>query len=441
MSTAKKLTKSVVDAIAPTGKIFRVFDSEVTGFCVRVSPSGDKLWQLEFRPFPGGRGVAVKRMTLGAANVLTPDDARKTAQKTLADVAKGVDPVADKISKRREMTIGNLIDLYENEGCKVQRGIRIGQPMKARNKAYTISGLRHHVIPLIGDMRISEVTSADIEQLVRDIAGGKTAKDVKIGPRQRIIVKGGDGAARKVARNLSAVFTFAIREPSVPVTKNPCNDARVNKVDGRRTRFLTLEEVGRLGAALDDLEADGSNPKALDIVRLWALTGCRRDEIAALKWSEVRFDLGCLVLDDTKTGKSVRPLAASAAALLTSLPRYADVEQLDGLSPWVFPAGSGKGHYQGTKRIWRKVTTMAGLPGVTPHTLRHTLGSTAVSSGQALPMVGAILGHKDARSTAIYAHMQQSPAVKAATRAAGGIAAALSGKTPGKLLPMKKRAG
>ncbi|MDX8483153.1 tyrosine-type recombinase/integrase [Mesorhizobium sp. VK24D] len=129
------------------------------------------------------------------------------------------------------------------------------------------------------------------------------------------------------------------------------------------------------------------------------------------------------MLDDTKTGKSVRPLAAPAVALLSSLPRYGD-------SPYVFPASRGDGHYQGTKRLWPTIVKKAKLPGVTPHTLRHSVGAAAASGGMALPMVAAILGHADTRSTQIYAHVAQHPAAKAATRAVGGIAAALGGRKP-----------
>ncbi|TIL49088.1 site-specific integrase [Mesorhizobium sp.] len=435
----RKLTKTVVDDLKPLGSAYWVYDTDLKGFCVRVAPSGDKSWQVQYRPHPGGRGTPPKRYTFAATTVLTPDEARARAKDILHGVSKGEDPVRDKIAKRREHTITSLIDTYEAEGGFILRGVRIGQPMKPRNKQWMVNRLRHHVVPLLGSKRVSEVTPGDIERMVKDIAAGKTRKDVKIGPRRRIIVRGGEGQARKVVRDLSSVFTFAIRHPAFDVAENPCVKAAVNKVDGKRTRYLTLEEVGRIGKALEELEAEGVNPKALDIIRLWCLTGCRRDEIAGLKWSEVRLDLGCLVLDDTKTGRSFRPLSAPAAALLATLPRYADADQPDGLSPWVFPASRGAGHFQGTKRIWPMVVKKADLPGVTPHTLRHTLGSHGVSGGQALPMVGAILGHKDARSTAIYAHMQQSPAVKAATRAVGGIAAALAGKTPGKVLPMKRR--
>ena len=82
----------------------------------------------------------------------------------------------------------------------------------------------------------------------------------------------------------------------------------------------------------------------------------------------------------------------------------------------------------------------AKLPGVTPHTLRHTLGSAAVSTGETLAMTGAILGHSNARSTAIYAHVQRDPATQAASRAVGPIAAALAGKKSNDVISLKKRA-
>jgi integrase len=66
----------------------------------------------------------------------------------------------------------------------------------------------------------------------------------------------------------------------------------VRKTDNRRERFLTLDEVKRLGEAFDVLEKDGANIKAIRIARLWALTGCRRDEIAGLRWPEIDFERG-----------------------------------------------------------------------------------------------------------------------------------------------------
>jgi integrase len=222
---------------------------------------------------------------------------------------------------------------------------------------FTVGRLRNHVVPLLGRKRITEINPGDIERFARDVAAGKTARDEKIGPRKRLIVRGGEGIAAKVVRDLSAVFSFAMR--SEIVSRNPCQTAAVRKTGGARERFLALEKVSRLGAALDELERDGANPKALSIARLWALTGCRGNEITGLKWSEVNLAEGLLVLDDSKTGKSIRPLEGT---------------------DFVSPAERGDGHFQGIKRIWSKAIKKAQLEGVTPHTLRHTMGSTAVSS-------------------------------------------------------------
>jgi len=427
---AAKLTKRTVDALVAGAKPIFVYDSELKGFAVRVSVTGVKTWQVEYRPFPGGRTVAKRRMAMGSTQNLTPDEARKKARDILTAASKGGDPAKDRAGKRREMRISDLIDLYAEEGCFVQRGLRQGEPMKAKTKAYTVARLRNHVLPLLGTRRVTEVTPTDIEKLVRDIGKGRTAKDDRRSDRKRIIVRGGDGAARKVARDLSAVFSFAVRRQIVPA--NPCTTAAIRKTDNRRTRYLSLEEVGRLGKALAELEQEGINPKALDICRLWALTGCRRDEVAGLKWAEVDFQRSCLNLEDSKTGASNRPLAAPALALLSTLTRY-------GKSPWVFPASSGDSHFQGTKRIWPKVIARAGLAGVTPQTLRHTLGSAAVSTGETLAMTGAILGHSNARSTSIYAHIQHDPANQAAGRAVGPIAAALSGRPAAKPISIKAR--
>ena len=118
--------------------------------------------------------------------------------------------------------------------------------------------------------------------------------------------------------------------------------------------------------------------------------------------------------------------------LLNSIHRTAE-------SQFVFPAETGDGHYQGTKRLWPKVIAKADLPGVTPHTLRHTMGSTAVSTGEALALTGAILGHANARSTALYAHVQNDPSRRAADRVSNWIAAALAGKSPSRRVTRSKK--
>lgn len=412
-----RITNQAADAARPRESRYVIWDSELAGFGLRVAPTGVRSWIASYRA-GGGRKAPQRLMTLGTYPKVKAPKAREAARKVLAAAALGHDPAGDRAAKRREMTVTDLIDLYETEGCFVQRGIRQGEPMKATTKAYTMARLRHHVVPLLGPKRVSEVTESDVERFSRDIARGRTAKDEKVGKRKRIIVRGGDGAARKVVRDLSALFSFAQRQRIVP--GNPVAAASVRKTDNRRERFLSLEEVKRLGAALETVEADGANPMAVNQARLWALTGCRRNEIAGLKWSEVDFGRGLLILGDTKTGRSIRPLGAAALTLLKTLSVEADKRAV-----FVFPAVRGNGFYVGTKRVWPIVTRKAKLEGVTPHTLRHTLGSAAASAGEALLMVGSILGHSNARSTQIYAHVAHDPARSAADRVTGPLADAL----------------
>ncbi|MDB5583973.1 MAG: putative integrase [Bradyrhizobium sp.] len=414
-----RLTKRVVDASGPGENRYIVWDSELNGFGLRVEGSGAKTFVVRYRADGGGRTAPQRFVTIGRFGNLTVEQARKQAKVVLGGVAVGEDPADERRAKRMEMKMAGLIALYEEEGCYIQRGKRQGEPMKDRTKTYTIARLRHHVVPLLGHKRVTEVGIPDIERFFRDVAAGKSRSDTKMGPRRRIVVRGGDGAARKVFRDLSAVFSFACRHGVVKA--NPCEKAVVKKTDNQRTRFLTLEEVALLGAACDALETEGVNAKALAIARLWALTGCRRQEIAELKWTEIDFERGLLILDDTKTGKSMRPLAAAALSLLKG------VTPTEG-SAFVFPADRGEGHFQGTKTIWPKIVKRAGLPGVTPHTLRHTMGATATSTGEALALTGAILGHSSLRSTMIYAHVQHDPSRKAADRVGRKLAAALSGQ-------------
>ncbi len=412
-----KLTTATVETSEPQAKPYTIWDIDLRGFGLRVFPSGKKSWIVKYR-VGGGREGQVRCPTISDATKMSAKDARTAAKAEMAAARLGRDLRGEQRAQRQEMTMTDLIDLYETEGCVVQRGINIGKPMKPLTKKYTLARLRHHVVPVLGKRRVSEVNAGEVEALYRAVTKGQTAKDEKTGVRTRVIVKGGDGAARKVVRDLSAVFSFALRRDLVKA--NPVATASVRKTDNRRDRFLSPDEVKRLGDALTELEMKGANPKAINIIRLWVMTGCRRNEIAGLKWEEVDFANERLVLEESKTGRSVRPLAGPACALLRLLHKKAESDAV-----YVFPAEFGDGHYQGTKKIWAKAVDIAVIPDVTPHVLRHTLGSMAASSGESLLMVGALLGHSNARSTAIYAHVAHDPSRLAANRVVGDVAAAL----------------
>ena len=420
-----KLTKSLIAAIEPPASgTETLWDSEVRGFGVRVTKNGVKAFVLKYT---NSAGVA-RWMTLCRVGELSVDEARERARVLRGRVAAGEDPAAERQADRKAETVADLLDLYEREGLVVQRGKRQGEAMKATTAAYTMARLRHHVAPLLGKRKCKDIGPGDIERFVRDVTAGKTAKDEKVAPRKRIIVKGGDGAARKVLRDFSAVCSFAVRRGIMAT--NPVEHAAVRKVDNRKELFLSLDQIAALGAVLTAMEEEGVPRMATDAIRLLALTGCRRNEILALRWDEIDFQRGLLIFADSKTGKSVRPLGAAAMTVLASIRKTK--------SPYVFPATEGEGFYQGGKRFWPDVRTRSKLPPETTlHTLRHSIGSLSASSGESLLITGAVLGHANPRSTAIYAHVAQDPAKRAADAVSRTIQAAMSGKPKAEVVQLR----
>lgn len=233
--------------------------------------------------------------------------------------------------------------------------------------------------------------------------------DEKVGRRARRIVTGGPGIAARTLRMLKAVFAYALRQGLVP--ENPARDVRAAD-EAERERFLSAEEVGRLALALDGAEGEGTAWQAVAAIRLILATGLRKEEALELRWAEADLDLGRLVLADTKTGRSVRPLGRAAVAILAA------IKARELASGWVFPATGGPGHYRGLQKVWSRVRAAAGLPDVRIHDLRHTVAATAASSGANLLVVGRLLGHKKARSTERYAHLTETAVAAAADRVA-----------------------
>lgn len=120
---------------------------------------------------------------------------------------------------------------------------------------------------------------------------------------------------------------------------------------------------------------------------------------------------GYLRLADSKTGQKAIPLNGGALEILNA------ITKLEG-SPFVFPAHRSDGYYEGTLKVWRIIRDMAGLEDVRLHDLRHSFASIAVSGGASLPIIGALLGHKNSATTQRYAHLHDDP-LRAAAEAVG----------------------
>ncbi len=400
-SSSIRLSQSSVKAAQPQERRYELWDSELSGFGLRVEPTGSKTFFVRYRAGGGRRGPK-RFVKVGRYGSVTVDEARKEAKRILGAAATGNDPATERKSARNELTIRELVELYERDG--------IGD-LKPLTAKYTLGRIRNHVVPLLGSIKVSDLKVADIKKFITQVTQGASARDTKGKPRSRIIVKGGPGAAAKAVRDLSALMTFAVELEMIPY--NPC--FKVEKPAFReRQRFLEPDEINRLLAAVDRLQSEGVNPKVGLIVKLWLYTGCRHREISGLRWSEVDFASDQLVLEETKTGRSVRPLIPQAKELLASIER-------DPLSPFVFPAERSGGYYDGTKRHWKTLVAYAELDQnsaepVVPHTLRHTMGSMGASAGESASMIGGILGHANLRSTQRYIHLHREAVAQSATR-------------------------
>lgn len=404
-----KLNKRTIDGIRRPAQPAFYFDADLKGFGLKVMPSGVKTFLVEYRPGAGGRSTPKRRLTLGRFGALTADEARDLAKSALGKVHAGDDPANDRAKARAELTFDKVCDLYVEEGCETKKPSTIATD-KGR--------IERHIKPLLGKKRIGEITRADIEKFMRDVANGKTAADEKTKARGRAIVAGGKGTATRTVGLLGGIMSFAVARQFR--TDNPVRGVK-RYADKKGETFLSASELAKVGAALTALETEGANPSAVAIIRLLAFTGARKSEIAGLRWSEVDIERGYLRLGDSKTGAKVIPIGAPACEVLAS------VAAIQG-SPFVFPASSGEGRFQGVERVWQKVRAAAGFPALRLHDLRHSFASVGLARGDALSIIGAILGHADVKTTSRYAHLADDPVKRAADEISRSVQAAFEGQ-------------
>lgn len=432
--SGERITKRLVDAAQPGERTYRLWDCELRGFGLKVTPAGSKTYIASYRAGTG-RAAPQREYTLGRHGVLTPDQARDEARRVLSAARLGADPQGERKRIRGENNMTQLCDLYLEEGASAK---------KATTLATDRYRIEAHIKPLLGRKAVSAVTAGDVERFMREVAAGKTAVErQRTGPRAFTQPRGGKGTASRTVGLLGGIFAFAVRHKLR--TDNPVHGVARYK-DGRSERFLSAQELARLGEALGAAEGGGRNASGLAVIRLLTTTGARKSEIEALRWDEVDFERSALRLRDSKTGAKVVAIGAPALAILSDLAAKAESvraqqasnakvtgEALPAASAYVFPASRGVSpHWSGTKRVWEAVRADAGLADVRLHDLRHTYASLAIGAaggGQSLAIIGKLLGHKDVRTTARYAHLGDDPVRQAADRISHAAAAGLSGRS------------
>jgi integrase len=384
----------------------------VPGFGARVYPSGRVVFIAQVRI-----GRAQRRVKIGPFGPFTVDQAREKAEEIIRAAAEGRDPQREKQELREALTVAELCDLYMEAALAGRVITRFGRPKKASTLSIDQGRIERHIKPLIGRLIARDVKPVDIQRMADGIADGKTAMVAKSGKKRgKAVVTGGTATAARVVELLGGIWSWAAKRDYVPalsVTKN------VDKAKSEpKVQTLSGQQLKALGKAVR--ESAEPSPAASTAVHLIALTAMRRQEVVNLMWSEFDAVGSCLQLGDTKTGRSTRPLGASAVALLEAR------KQATQHPVWIFPNGRGDGPADLKKTI-AAIFEAAGLNTVRSHTLRRTFASVGDELGYSEAIIGAILGHSQRSVTARhYIRRPDAALVAAATRISNQIDAAMS---------------
>ena len=381
------LTPRLARESTSNGKDTILFDKAVTGFGLRIHPSGRKVWIVQARIEGRSRRIVIARY-----GEMQLAQARRRARDMLDRIRAGGNP-ADDIQREKETpTLREFADEY----------LRRSEPhWKPSGRKTVRIYLKARILPAFGRMPLDAIGPEDVAAWFDAASRDKP------------------GAANRAFEILRAMMNRAeewgLREhgsnPCLGIAKNPRKQV---------ARFLDMDELTRLGRALDAREAQW--PEAVAAIRLLALTGCRRSEVLNLRWRDIGED--AINLEDSKTGPRSVPLGEAARALIEALPRARDP------GAFLFPKNAGRDSPTNIVACWRTACTDAGIGRLRLHDLRHTAASQAVMAGENLPLVGKLLGHKRHRSTAGYAHLADEHLVEAAEQVGTVIVTAMTGRPP-----------
>lgn len=390
------LTPRLARESTPGARDTILFDKTLPGFGLRIHRSGRKVWIVQARIEGRSRRIVIARH-----GEMELAEARRRARDTLARIRAGENPADDIRNEKETPTLREFADEY----------LRRSEPhWKPSGRKTVRIYLNARILPTLGKTPLDRIGSEDVAAWF-DAAS-----------------KDWPGAANRAFEILRSIMfraeEWGLRErgsnPCLGIRKNPRNSV---------ARFLDMDELARLGRALDAREDRW--PEAVAAIRLLALTGCRRSEVLNLRWRDIGRD--AINLPDSKTGPRTVPLGETARAHIKTLPGLRDP---DGL---LFPTyAHGKG-YRPLRDCWRTVCADAKLGRLRLHDLRHTIASQAVMSGENLPLVGRLLGHRRHRTTAGYAHLADRHLAEAAEKVGRLIADSigLDQTSPGKPLRVR----
>jgi integrase len=358
-----KLDAKTVSTLAlPSGKGDVIhFDEALPGFGyrLRLGAGGRVLrsWVAQYR-----RAGATRRLLLGAAEVLSAEQARAAAKKVLAKVALGEDPQADK-AVRRDKDKLSLLSIVREYLSLRQSEVR---PKTMSEITRYLTG--PYFKPLHG-MPIDTIAQRDVAACLVAIA------------RQR-----GNVTSAQARRALSAFFVWAMGEGVV--TANPVIGTRRPKEE-TRDRTLTDPELVAVWRACEENDFGR-------IVKLLFLTGARRGEVGGMCWSEIDLERGTWTIpkERSKNGRQhILPLTPLALKIIAKVLQRVGRDHLFG--DW-----SGVGF-----TIWdtfkKRLDGKAGVSNWVVHDIRRSVATKMADIGIAPHVIEQILNHQSGHKSGV----------------------------------------
>ena len=393
------LTERIIREAKPEVKTRILWDAQVKGLGVRITPAGAKSYVLNYRI--GGRS---KRATLARVSELPLKVARERAGTELAAIRAGEsDPVERRREAREAPTVSDGLDRFFDEFVP-------GRIAMGRLKDSTVREYRHQaerpIRPAIGKLRIGDVTRRDIERMVRPLP--------------------------PVQRNRVLAFTsrlFTVFEGWQLCERNPVHGIERSREEPR-DRTLSESEIAALGGALESESA--SSPAAVAAIRIATMTGLRIGEVLAMRWEDVDSE-GCrLILPATKTGRRVQSLSTAALEAILALPK---------INEYVFTTGRSHINYATVRAVFKRSTARARVAEVRLHDLRRTVMTRAAASGIPAHILRDFLGHKTTAMADRYIRNAGAAVADATERMGAEMAALMEGKPKAEVVAIRKAVG
>ena len=388
------LGKETLKRLQPADKPFEVRDTRLSGFLLRVQPSGKMTYYAEY-----GRG---RRLRIGSTDAVGPEKARQRAKDIIGEAMAGGDPAAGKREAKAHTLETFVRDVYQPWAeTNLKTGATVSRRLLSAFSEYRkkkLADLSPWLVEKWRSQRLKAGTKATTVN--RDLASLNSAlqKAVDWGhleghPIRN--VKRTKTDAQAAPRFLSQEEERRLRD-TLAKRDGKIREARESANAWRKARGYPL---------LPEIDGDHLTPMVL----LALATGLRRGELFNLRWEDIDFAGSSLAVrgGGAKSGQTRHvPLNSEAVNVLRRW--QAQTGATGGL---VFPGRDGR-RLDNIRSAWEGVIETAKIEAFRFHDLRHTFASRLVMAGVDLNTVRELLGHSDYKMTLRYAHL--APEHKAA---------------------------